>query len=269
MKNIFKFFAIIIVFGVFSCQDENGEISKISKFAPFTFDNIPDEITLAEDSGVHTFKITFNDNQIYDFNVELSLGNGGTATEGKDFDILTHGNSVATLDRKTSFDIEIYEDVFLEGDEFFYLNFTSDSHFEYPSPKTVKVIIKNVGGCPDYVHSQYSGEYTVESDEWQDWTVGDVLMVEDAGSNKLSFKYNCGGDALPIVLTIHPDDFSISGEKQEYCSYSLPPLTKFYAEVQQADSQINTCDKVLNVAIKHTDANNANYGVYSISLKKK
>ena len=59
-----------------------------------------------------------------------------------------------------------------------------------------------------------------------------------------------------------------TGEKQEYCSYSLSIDQVFMQKFNRLIAKLILVDKVLNVAIKHTDANNANYGVYSISLKK-
>ncbi len=129
------------------------------------------------------------------------------------------------------------------------------------------VNIKYDAVCP-FVIDNFFGDFEVISDEWQDFAVGDLVKVTKVSGNAVSFNYNCS-NPLPIVLTINAASGAISGDKKEYCSYNLPPLTKFLGDVVEGKSAVDNCAKTLTVRMAHTDANGANYGEYTIVLKKK
>ena len=267
--NKITYMTIIAGCFVMSCSKEAVDISTVNKFEEFSILGLPDKIELPEKDSVYTFNFTFDDKQIVEFDLAISHDAKSSATEDLDYAFPSHTVSVATLDKAGSFQLQINSDLFLESDESIFVTLTSNYPIGLPTTKTMEVVIKNVGGCPEYVHSDYVGTYTVVSDAWQDWTAGTELTVEDAGANTLSFKYNCGADALPILLKVDPSTFGISGEKQAYCSYNLPPLTAFFGDVVEASSLVNTCTKELNVTITHSDANGTNYGPGAIVLKKK
>lgn len=261
-------FALPISFYLSSCAVDEAEPSTINTFKPFGFDGIQDKYVFDEADTTHIIPFTFSDAQIFEFDVHVEVGTSSTATEDVDFALGAHDIAIKTLDRKGNIEFIIGSDVFLEGDEKVYLTLSSASLSGYPTSKTIEITIKNVGGCPAYVHNDFVGDYTVVSDQWADWTPGTVLTVENAGANKLSFKYNCGADAKPIVFTVNPATFGISGDKQQYCSYDLPPLTEFFGDIVEASSKVNTCTKELAIAIAHSDATKS-YGTGTIVLKKK
>jgi len=265
MKDI-KYLLLAFVFvSVFSCSKETAEPSTVTRFQPFGF-AMADKITVDE-GKVIKIPFTFDDNQIIDFDVNITPGANSTAVEDVDYHT-EHGLSVLALAKKGEFEFEALDDLFLEGDEKVFLTLSSSSVTGLPSSKTIEITIKNVGGCPEYVHSQFVGDYEVVSDGWQDWKAGDILTITDEGENVLAFKYNCGADALPILMEIDPESFVISGTKQEYCSYDFPPLTKLFGDIDEESSSVNTCEKSLSVTIVHSDADNS-YGPYEIVLKKK
>ena len=266
MKNIKILFLILVFFSVLSCSKESSEPSTVTKFQPFGF-IMSDKITVDEGKLIK-IPFTFDDNQIIDFDVHIDPAANSTGVEDVDYHT-QHDLSVLTLAKKGEFEFEALTDLFLEGDEKVFLTLSSSSITGLPTSKTIEITIKNVGGCPAYVHSEFAGDYEVVSDEWQDWTAGTVIKVTNEGANLLSFKYNCGSIAKPILLKIDPATFGISGTKQEYCSYDLPPVTKFFGDIVEASSSVNTCTKSLNVTIAHTDATNAAYGAGKIVLKKK
>lgn len=267
--NKITFIAILAGCFVMSCSEEATDISTVTKFEEFSILGLPDKIELPETDSVYTFNFTFDEKQIIEFNLDISADAKSTATEDLDYAFPSHAVSVATLQRAGSFQLQINSDLFLENDESIFITFTTDNPLGSPIKKTMEVVIKNVGGCPEYVHNDFVGTYTVVSDGWQDWAPGSDLEVANAGANTLSFKYNCGADALPILMKVDPATFGISGTKQPYCSYSLPPLTVFSGDIVEATSNVNTCEKTLTVTIAHSDANGANYGSGAIVLKKK
>lgn len=265
MKD-FKFLLAGALFcSVLSCSKEAAEPSTVTKFQSFGF-NMADKIEV-EEGKLIKIPFTFDDNQIFDFDVEIHVDANTTATEDEDFHVET-GLSIQALAKKGEFEFEALEDLFLEDNEKVFLTLSSTYPGHLPLTKTVEVTIKNVGGCPEFIQNDFVGDYTVVSDDWQDWKAGDVISVTNEGANVLAFKYNCGADALPILMKIDPATFGISGTKQEYCSYSLPPLTKFYGDIVEASSAVNTCEKSLSVTIAHSDANSTAYGSGKIVLKK-
>jgi len=268
MKLLSYIFLFVFLLGQISCAPEEAEVSKISQLEPFGF-NIPDKFEFSEADTVISIPFTFSDAQIFDFNAILTVESNSTATEDVDFALGSHSIAIRPLDKAGEIEFILGSDVYLEDDEKIFLTLSSDNVSGYPSSKTIEITIKNVGGCPVYVHNDFVGTYIVESDEWADWAVGTELEVENVGENVLSFKYNCGDNALPILLNIVPATFGISGNKQEYCSYSLPPLTKFFGDIVEASSIVNTCEKTLTVSIAHSDENNNAYGSGIIVLKKK
>ena len=257
-------------FFLISCNREDAELSKISRVKEFGFEGIADKIELLEADSVYLLKFNFNDDQIVGFTVDIEVGANSTATEDVDYALGAHSVDIPALAKEGVIKFEVASDIYAEADEKVYLTLSSSYALGLPLTKTIEITIKNVGGCPPFVESEFVGDYTVESDEWQDWAVGTVITVAKDSTNRLSFKYNCGAAALPILLNIDPATFSISGAKQQYCSYDLPPLTKFFADiVEGSDSFVDTCNKKLRVTITHTDENNKAYGSGEIVLVKK
>lgn len=151
--------------------------------------------------------------------------------------------------------------------------FNSNGTITYPGD------IKNFpGSMPTIRYSTFCafktdnfvGDFVVVTDDWVDYKPGDVVPVSKVSENVLSFKYNCGDDALPIILNVNPTTLRIGGDKQQYCSYSLPPLTKFFGDIVEGDKSFaDGCTSTLNVRINHTDETGGSYGSGNIVLKKK
>ena len=270
MNNI-KLMMFLFMGAVFfaACSEDETDVSTVTRFAPFEI-IAPDKVVISEADTIINIPIKFDDNQIFEVNITASVdGAKSTATEDVDFALLTHDIHVATLAKSGEISLQFVKDLFLEGDETIFLTLTSDHPSGFPKPKTIEISLKNVGGCPAFVIDEFVGDFTVESDDWQDFAVGTTITVTKEGANELSFKYNCGDLAKPIKFTVNPNTFGISGAKQQYCSYNLPPITEFFGDVVEASSSANTCDKILTIAIAHTDANSAAYGTGRIRLKKK
>ncbi len=262
--NKITFIAILASCFVMSCSEEATDISTVTKFEEFSILGLPNKIELPETDSVYTFNFTFDEKQIVEFTLDIAHEAKSTATEDVDYAFPSHSVSVATLQRAGSFQLQINSDLFLEGDESIFVTLTTDNPLGSPLKKTMEVVIKNVGGCPEYVHSQFVGDYEVVSDGWQDWAAGTILSITNEGANKLGFKYNCA-DAKPIILTVDPASFSVGGTKQPYCVYGTDAYS---ADVTEATSSVNTCDKVLTLNMLHFDPAGASAS-YGIVLKKK
>lgn len=123
--------------------------------------------------------------------------------------------------------------------------------------------------CPFSIDN-FFGDFEVVADEWEDYPVGTVIKVAKVSATSVSFNYNCGSSATPIVLTINPTTGAISGPKIQYCSYNLPPVLKFFGDVVEGSkSYVDNCAKTIYVRILHSDELNRNFGEGNIVLKKK
>ncbi|MBK8621589.1 MAG: hypothetical protein IPN79_07460 [Saprospiraceae bacterium] len=273
MKIINKYI-ILACLSVFymSCAEEEAEVSTNTTFPAFTLDGLQDKYVFDEADTTILLPFTLNDNQIYELEIDVVVGSGTTATEDEDFALGSHSITVPTLKKSGAIEFILGSDIFLEGDEKVFLELTSHLPSGLKGTKIIEITIKNVGGCPPYVHNDFVGDYEVVSDAWQDYPVGTTVTVATVGNNILSFNYNCGANAKPILMNVNPNTFGISGIKQEYCSYDLPPLTKFFGDIVETGANasfVNTCTGELNVTIAHTDENNNAYGSGKIVLKKK
>ena len=118
-----------------------------------------------------------------------------------------------------------------------------------------------------FVSSAYAGDFTVVSDEWQDYTAGAVIPVKAVSATQISFEYKTdGGTAKPIILTINPSNNAVTVTKQVYGNYGTDV---FSAEgVAGTASAVNPCDLSLSVRLNHSSGATA-YGAFTIKLKKK
>lgn len=117
-----------------------------------------------------------------------------------------------------------------------------------------------------FVASAYAGDFTVVSDEWQDYKAGAVIPVKMVSATQLSFVYAVDpGSEKPIIMNIDPASNAITVTKQVYGSYGGDV---FSAEsVPGAASAVNPCDLSLSLKLLHTGPGVNN--PYTIKLKKK
>ena len=118
-----------------------------------------------------------------------------------------------------------------------------------------------------FVSSAYAGDFTVVSDEWQDYAAGAVIPVKVINATQISFEYNTdAGTAKPIILTINPSNNAITVAKQVYGNYGAAVLSA--ESVAGTASVINPCDLSLSIRLNHTSGAD-NYGAATLKLKKK
>jgi hypothetical protein len=123
--------------------------------------------------------------------------------------------------------------------------------------------------CPFNIDN-FVGDFEVTTDDWEDYPVGTVIKVAKVSATSVSFNYNCGSSAKPIVLTINGTTGAVSGPNTQYCSYNIPPVLKFFGDVVEgAKSYVDNCTKTIYVRILHTDELNRNFGEGNLVLKKK
>lgn len=131
MRN-FRIYSLLLGFAVSvalsSCDDESSTDSVITRFAAYEAVPQGTTITATECGNVYTLTFTLNDKQNTDVHLIVTAGESSTATEGKDFEILTHDIDIPAFAGQDGFsvDIAVFQDFEIEqGKESIYLNFQS------------------------------------------------------------------------------------------------------------------------------------------------
>lgn len=121
-----------------------------------------------------------------------------------------------------------------------------------------------------YKPDAYQGEFEVISDEWGDYTPGNLVVLTMVDATRFSFKYAAAG-ALPIVVTVNPITNAVTVPKQVYGTGYPPGWTFGNISAESVASQDNfvaPCAGTFSVRLKHTVAAGS-FGEYTIVLKKK
>lgn len=121
-----------------------------------------------------------------------------------------------------------------------------------------------------YIPSAYQGSYQVVTDEWGDYTAGDIVQLTMIDNTHFSFKYLADG-ALPIIVTVNPVTNSVSVAKQVYGSgyggAGWPYGDISCESVPGVDDFVAPCAGTFSVVLKHTVAAGS-FGNAKIVLKK-
>jgi len=130
----------------------------------------------------------------------------------------------------------------------------------------VQTTIKFLKPCT-FVSDEYDGEFTVVSDEWNDYAAGSVIPVTKIDDTHISFEYNVdAGTAQPIIMEIDPSTNGITVTRAEYGEYGGDAV---FAQTADNSSSVNPCDISLTLKLQHTAPDGGDYGIYTIKLKKK
>ena len=120
-----------------------------------------------------------------------------------------------------------------------------------------------------YNPAAYQGPYEVVTDEWADYTPGDIVQLTMVDATHFSFKY-LAADPKPIVVTVNPVTNAVTVPKQVYGSGYPPgwPYGNISAEsVPSVDNFVAPCAGTFSVILKHTVAAGS-IGEYKLVLKK-
>ncbi len=136
---------------IFSCE-EASNTSVITAFEKYTVTMLTAPSVVSEvDAAVYTFDFTLDDKQINDTHITIGVGSSSTATEGVDFDLVTHDVELLAFQGQDGFsvDVEVYEDFEVEaGDEEIYLTFTSVDPNGIELSETKVITIEDSGLLP-------------------------------------------------------------------------------------------------------------------------
>ena len=95
-----------------SCKDDDTVVSTISLFEKFSA--VPVPLVVAEADETYSVEVAFGEKQIMDVNVTVSVAASSTATEGVDFDLVSHEFSALALSSGTV-DIIVHADFDVAG----------------------------------------------------------------------------------------------------------------------------------------------------------
>jgi hypothetical protein len=109
--------------------------------------------------------------------------------------------------------------------------------------------------------------YTVVTDEWADYGVGQTIPVTIIDATHLSFFYGADFNPKPIVITVDPTDNSTSVASVTYGGYGGPPLYSAVSVEGSADNTVLPCQLTVGVKLSHSSS--AGGAISTIKLKKK
>lgn len=127
-------------------------------------------------------------------------------------------------------------------------------------------VLRFAAPCVFDVSKYTDVDFEVVSDEWADYSEGDIVAVAVIDSTHLSFKYKASA-AVPIVMEVDPLTNAITVAPVVYGNYSGTFVT---AQTLPGDkvSSVDPCDISLTVKLSHTSGPD-DFGTYSIVLRKK
>lgn len=120
-----------------------------------------------------------------------------------------------------------------------------------------------------YKPEDFQGDFEVITDEWADYTPGEIVQLTQVDATHFSFKFRAA-DALPIVVTVNPNTNAVTVPKQVYGSGYPPGWTfgNISAEsVASVDNFVAPCSGTFSVILKHTVAAGS-FGEFKLVLKK-
>jgi hypothetical protein len=127
------------------------------------------------------------------------------------------------------------------------------------------------GAICAYNPSIYQGNFVVQLDGWNDYSVGDVFPVTQVSANQFSFKY-LPDSPLPIIITVNTGNNVTSVVKQVYSNTGYPPGWPYgpisvESVAGSADNYVAPCDQVFSIRLNHTVAAGT-FGAYTFRAKK-
>jgi hypothetical protein len=127
-----------------------------------------------------------------------------------------------------------------------------------------KVVLQKF--CPLNM-SDFSGNFEVLEDWWQDYFPGDVVALTVSG-NTILFDYPTpfNHQALPIV--VNPTTFATSVVSTAFGRYSASGTNYTAKSVAGANSVVIPCDKIVSVELSFGSTGGANYGGGLLRLRK-
>lgn len=145
---MFLLSALSLSLTVVSCDDEaSAEKSTIMWFESYPVTMTSPALTVSEDDAdTYTLDFALDDRQITPVHLEIHVGEASTATEGEDFELITHDVELLALEGREGFSIEleVLDDMVAdEGDETIYLTFTSTLPSGVQTSETLAITIQD------------------------------------------------------------------------------------------------------------------------------
>lgn len=198
--------AALLVMGVMACQDfDDTPVSVITSFEKFSFSELPPTTEVPESDHTYTVTFGFDDRQIMDVAVDISVSPTSTATEGEDFDLSTHQVSVGALGKTGSFDITIHADQDAEGPETIVLHLAGHDAHGLPTPVDAHIFTIRDSIYPVGVQLDWEGtfEYAGGTYTLCDNADIDLYLLDDEGN----FAGGFGGATAACPETMYLTDF--------------------------------------------------------------
>ena len=285
---IYSFYLFSVAALFTACKkDENGNLPELTRFPlPLVVkvagsDQVIDAQTPATFSGKYSVGLYFlNDAPPKKFDVVVIKNNDKTNVKVLKTDVTTFpteltitGTQLATLFNAPivlgdKFDIGVDVTTYT-GAKFEAFPTVGNSYAAGVAAQPGASTFVRYEAVCQYNPSAYQGPYEVVTDEWGDYTPGDIVQLTMVDATHFSFKYLAAG-ALPIVVTVNPVTNAVTVPKQVYGSGYPPgwPYGNISVEsVPSVENFVAPCAGTFSVILKHTVAAGS-FGENKIVLKK-
>ncbi len=194
---------------IFSCKDDDTEPSTITEVEKFTFTTLPEAITVPEEAATFPLDFTFDEKQIIDVHVVVSVDEESTATEDADFHLSSHAVDVAAVVGEGGLSITVDEDFLPEPTETVILTFAGDEPFGLPETQTTLVMNIENKIYPPAIQLNWDNSFLFSGNTFN--TCGntdmDLLIFDDMGNEVSGFAGATG--ACPEL--VFADDITADG----------------------------------------------------------
>jgi len=186
MMNINKYIwmlVTVVAIAMVSCKEDDTEISTITSFDKFSA-TWPAPIVVDEADTSYFITFTFDDKQIFDVDVAVSVASASTATEGVDFDLGAHEVSVTALARSGTIEIIVHADFEPEGDETVVLHIVGTGLQGLPLASEALVLTIRNSIFPASINLNWEGEYSDSTGTHSlcDGIDIDLFLADDQGN---------------------------------------------------------------------------------------
>lgn len=115
--------------------------------------------------------------------------------------------------------------------------------------------------------SDFSGNFEVLEDWWQDYYSGDVVTLTVSG-NTIFFDYPTAYNHQSLPIVVNPTTLATSVVSTAFGRYSATGTNYTAKSVSGANSVVVPCDKIISVELSFGSTGGANYGGGLLKLRK-
>ncbi|SDC35781.1 hypothetical protein [Niabella drilacis] len=267
MKKSVLFLYSLLLISFLGCK-RNSDLTKPESRAEFPV--ATGSYSILNNPGSN-FKIPigFTDIQNIDRTINFSVTSPTGAVSGQQYTVAQNGS--VTIPSGKALDSIQVNGLFAgyasrDKKDSLYFTITGGDGTPFTGFTTYKLVMQKV--CP-LVIGDYSGDFVVVQDAWEDYSAGDVITLTNIDATHFSFKNKHALNPVPVVVTVNTSTNAVKIDKQivgTLWDYDDPA---YIDPTMAATGTIVACDKVINLSVSYGSKAGNWSGTYALVLKKK